>query len=326
MAYRRRYRKRNFHGRKRTYRRRMYRARRFRRRVPYRRRSYRNKLWTRKNQLGARMMLKYDGATAWKCGGSHMMFRITTPTLTTGTTSYWTRLELTNPFTQSSNCFPTGMKEMSIRYSEYRCNGGKISLKILNEHLFGCTIYHKFVRLGPDTSQVDEQAEFLDMEENDLDHAHGVAKTYLPPAVVLNDGTTIKAGVKKLIQRWRTRDLIKGISTMADQWRIFTYPASPAWNTAATGCSPIKNSNSNWSSTQLVWCARYVADRCSAGNAKWTNHTFDAGHRLFNHTWKVRSYCQYRKPREMEPNNANEVMTQCTGGTDHDPFTFEDPA
>lgn len=318
MAFRR-YRRRRFNGRKRSYRRSMYRARRMRRRPFGRRRTYRNRLWTRKSGLGAKTMTRWDTGHRWKASGSHLGFAVTTPTLPSAE-SYYTQVVCNAPYSWSDKFFPTGMKEMSLRFGEYRCNGGKLVLKILNANMFGFTIYHKLCRVSPDVTQIDEMTEFLAMEENDLEHGHGVLKSYCPTARYDNDGTTLRNSSRKLVQRFRTRDVIRGISTMNDQWRVFEYPQDPAWNDAAVDCDPLKDSNGNWQQTSFYWCLRYVCDKVPNAAAAWQRQTFTLGQNKINHTWKVRYYCQYRKPREFEaninaPNSENHGTGEVTSDT-----------
>lgn len=308
--------------------RRGYKKRRFARRKP----GLRKALMTKKSQKGARVMRKFDTGLAWRGSGSHMLMKSSVPTLASGTSSYYSNWGLNAPFSYCAQAFaagqevyPTGMRHKSIQFEEYRCNGGKLSLKILNMNTFGFTVYWKYAVVTADVNQIDQNKEFIAMEANDLDHGHGCNCIYVPPAHYDNDGVTIIATCKKIKTRWRTRDLIKGTCTMNDMWRVFEYPNNPNWNDAATGCDPVKDSNSNWKQTTIYFAFRYIADFDVPALLTFNRHTWDGDHARIRHTWKVRSYCQYRKPRELDPNVSTAPVDHCTGRTGEEIERFTDP-
>lgn len=332
MAFRRRYRRRKLYGRKRTYRRAMYRSRGLRRRRIGRRRTYRNKLWTRKNNVGIRRLKYVDTGFRFRGSGMHMIQYNATASHAGQLTRWNDYMDLNSPFrymakvrcTAGHEIYPTGMLEKSLLFKEYRCNGGKIKITVLNQNLFGCFVYY---RLGVITADgaVNDYTLFQDLESNDLDHGHGLMKKWIGPGTVLNDGTTELPATLKIVQRWKTRGLLANTGAgMNDMWRAFTYP-NETWNTAADDCTPLKNSGgTDYNQPRLIfmWCL--VPGVKPTGSGTWTHNTFEADQRRIHIEYHVRSYCQYRKPREHDPNTTTNDLDYGDGYDVHDPTHWDE--
>lgn len=329
------YRRRRRYGRKRTGRfsRRAYRRRRYATAYrPRRRYRTRRRMFIRKNQKGIRRMKFVDSGFRWKDSGMHMIETNHTAKHATGTTRWNDSWDLNSPYRYYAKAravagheiYPTGMREKTLLYKEYRCNGGKCKLTFLNNNLFGCMIYWKLCHISADES-INQQLDFENMESNDLDHAHGVSRKWLPPATVLNDGTTIVPSSTKIVQRWSTRRCILGTGAgMTDQWRAFTYPDTN-WNSAATDCAPIKNSgNTNYQQARIIMCWSLVTALKAGTTGTWSHETFTDSLRNIHYQTHFRSYCQYRCPKEHEPNVLTNDQTHFSGADGEDPTHWDE--
>jgi hypothetical protein len=205
--------------------------------------------------------------------------------------------------------FPHGFREKSIRYHQYRVNGGKIWGYFENRQQFPCWIFLKFVRVyGDGGSQNNEYETFMKLNETEMGQVNGVRRLLLPRATLDNDGTTIIPGVKSFSMRWAMKYMCLGTrANKKDMWRVFTY-ADTAWNTPASTCEPLQNSAGDHGqpSVYLAWAVEALKGEHVAGGGECRPDLVPNKIRI---ELSMRHLCQWRVPRDTDNSNTQKLTT-----------------